>query len=252
MPHTVTVNGVPTWYDVRGDGEALVLLHGGMTDARCFAGNLDGLAGHFQVYLPERRGHGHTPDVDGPISHDLMAEDMIAFIDTVIGAPVHLAGYSDGAVVALLLAHRRPDLVRKLVLISGVHDHTGWLFTPEPGGEIPEVITRAYAEVAPHPPEHLQVVAGKLAESARDETLLSTAELAGISARTLVLAADDDIISLEHTLALYRGIPTAELAVVPGTSHALLEEKPVLCREIVGEFLRNEAVSTWIPIRRAG
>ncbi|MCO1576082.1 alpha/beta hydrolase [Crossiella sp. SN42] len=252
MPDTVTVNGVPTWYDVRGDGEPLVLFHGGMTDARCFAGNLDALAEQFRLYLPERRGHGHTPDVEGPISHDLMAADMIEFIETVVGGPVHLAGYSDGAVVALLLAHRRPDLVRKLVLISGAYDHSGWLMTPEPGGEIPEVITRAYAEVAPHPPEHLQVVLAKLAASAAAEQLLTTEDLARIGVRTLVVAADDDIISLEHTLALYRGIPDSELAVVPGTSHALLEEKPLRCREIVGEFLRDEAVPTWIPIRRAG
>lgn len=251
MPDTVTVNGVPTWYDVRGEGEPLVLLHGGMTDSRCFAGNLDALAEHFRVYLPDRRAHGRTPDV-GPLSFPLMVEDMIAFIEAVPGGPVHLAGYSDGAYLALHLACRRPDLVRKLVLVSGVYEVSGWLFQPEPGGEIPQVVLDAYAEVAPHEPDHLYEVVAKLCAPGQEEHPLTLADLAKLDRRTLVVAADDDIIGLEHTLALYRGIPDSELAVVPGTSHALLEEKPVVCREIVAEFLRTEAVSTWIPIRRAG
>lgn len=61
MPHHVELNGVNTWYDQRGDGPPVVLLHGGLTDSRDFAGNLDALAPAFTVYMPERRGHGHTP-----------------------------------------------------------------------------------------------------------------------------------------------------------------------------------------------
>jgi pimeloyl-ACP methyl ester carboxylesterase len=66
------------------------------------------LAARFHVYSPERRGHGHTPDVDGPITFDAMAQDTIAFLETVVGGPAHLVGCSDGATVALLVALRRP------------------------------------------------------------------------------------------------------------------------------------------------
>jgi pimeloyl-ACP methyl ester carboxylesterase len=73
----VDVNGVRTWYEERGEGESIVLLHGGFSDSRDFAGNLDGLADRFRVYLPERRGHGHTPDADGPITYALLSPARI-------------------------------------------------------------------------------------------------------------------------------------------------------------------------------
>ena len=75
---------------------------------------------------PDRRGHGRTPDVEGPITYALMAQDTIAFLDQVVGGPASLLGHSDGAPVALLAALERPDLVRKLVLSAGVFHHDGW------------------------------------------------------------------------------------------------------------------------------
>jgi pimeloyl-ACP methyl ester carboxylesterase len=79
MGKRVEANGVNTWYDERGRGDTVVLLHGGLTDSRDFAGNLDTLANHFRCLFPERRGHGRTADVDGPITADIMAKDTIAF-----------------------------------------------------------------------------------------------------------------------------------------------------------------------------
>jgi pimeloyl-ACP methyl ester carboxylesterase len=71
------------------------------------------------VFTPERRAHGRTPDVEGPITFELMANDTIAFLETVVGDRAHLAGCSDGAIVALLVALLRPGLIRKLVFIAG-------------------------------------------------------------------------------------------------------------------------------------
>src|SRR3954451_22369387 len=88
------LDGVRTWYDERGDGDPLVLLHGGLTDSRDFTGNLDALAGHFRVFMPERRAHGHTPDHPGPITVDVMAADTIAFVEKVAGSRVRMVGYS--------------------------------------------------------------------------------------------------------------------------------------------------------------
>jgi pimeloyl-ACP methyl ester carboxylesterase len=85
MANYVELNGIRTWYDEQGAGEPLVLLHpGGVgVDSRAFGPNLPALASHFHVFLPERRGHGHTPDADGPYRYELMAEDMIHFIEDV-------------------------------------------------------------------------------------------------------------------------------------------------------------------------
>ena len=120
MAEYAELDGVRTWYDEHGEGEPLLLLHPGGADARAWAPNIDALAAHFHVFTPERRGHGRTPDVEGPITYELMAKDMIAFLERVVGGPAQLVGCSAGASVALLVALRRPDLARRLVLVSGV------------------------------------------------------------------------------------------------------------------------------------
>jgi pimeloyl-ACP methyl ester carboxylesterase len=78
MATYVQLGAVKTWYDEHGQGGPLVLLHGGLVDARFFEPNLAPLAERFHVYTPERRGHGHTPDVPGPITYQLMTDDTIA------------------------------------------------------------------------------------------------------------------------------------------------------------------------------
>src|SRR5262245_65796958 len=98
-----------------------------MASARAYEPNIGASAGRFRVFTPGRRGHARTADVEGPISYELMAEDTIAFIETVIGGRGHVAGMSDGAIVALLVALRRPDLVRRLACIAGVFHAAGWL-----------------------------------------------------------------------------------------------------------------------------
>jgi pimeloyl-ACP methyl ester carboxylesterase len=107
-----------------------------------------------------------------------------------------------------------------------------------------------YGEVSPDGVEHHPVVAAKIARAATDDPGLPARELAGIGSRTLVMAADDDLVHLEHTIALYRGIADSELAVVPGTSHILLAEKPELCARLVTDFLTGDPVPTLAPVRR--
>ena len=83
------------------------------------------------------------------------------------------------------------------------------------------------------------------------EPTLTTEDLGQVSARTLIMAGDDDAIRPEHTLAMFRAIPDAELAIIPGASHALIIEKPALCNQIMVDFLTAEPVPTYMPIRRA-
>ena len=243
---------VPMWYDERGQGDPLVLLHpgGAGVDSRALTPNLEALSRLFHTYTPEQRAHGHTPDVAGPVSYDDMARDTIAFIDHVVGRPVLLLGCSDGAVVALLVTLRRPDLVRRLVFATGVFHHDGW----EPGvleGEPPEFLRRSYAEVSPDGAGHYDTVVAKLAAMHEREPALTAADLGAVACRTLVMIADDDEVRLEHATEMYRSLPRGELAVVPGTSHGLLVEKPDLCNLLITDFLTKEAVETFAPIRRA-
>lgn len=232
------IGTLPMWYDLRGSGDPLVMLHPGGpgVDSRTLIPNVTGLAPLFRVYTPEQRGHGRTPDVAGPISFEAMARDTARFIERVIEEPVHLFGCGDGAVVALTVALRKPSLVRRLVLTAGVFHRDGWLASGPP----PDFLRLSYAELSPDGAGHFDTVAAKLAAMYRTEPAFSPADLATVRCRTLVMVADDDEVRLEHAIEMYRSLPQAELAVVPGTSHGLLVEKPYLCNALIADFLTKE------------
>jgi pimeloyl-ACP methyl ester carboxylesterase len=253
MESYIELNGVRTWYERAGEGDPLLLLHpgGAGVDSRAWSPNIEAFRARFATFTPDRRAHGRTPDVEGPITFEAMAEDSIAFVEAMIGEPTHLAGYSDGAIVALLVALHRPDLVRKLVFIAAPYHLEGWV----PGvidseGEPPEFLAASYAEISPDGPDHYPVVVEKLARMHQEGPTLETSDLRGIQARTLVMVADDDEVALEHAISMYRAIPDSELAVVPGTSHGLLVEKPQLCNRMILDFLTSDPVPTVAPIRR--
>lgn len=257
----IEIGGLRTWYDEQGTGDPLVLLHGGLVTNETWGMQLPAFAERFHVYAPERRAHGHTPDVEGPLSFDDMAADTIGFIETVVGGPASVVGWSDGGVVGLLVAIARPDLVRKLVAV-------GSNFTPTPTAGVPEaagmfahmtpdspdmaMFRGLYEAATPDGADHWSTVVAKLVEMWSAQPDIPTSALARIEAPTLVMVADDDMLTFEHTLELYGAIPKAELAVVPGTSHALLMEKPDLVNRIILDFLENEPVPTMMPFRRAG
>jgi pimeloyl-ACP methyl ester carboxylesterase len=258
MGEYVDIGGVNTWYDEQGSGEPLVLLHGGLCTNETWAAQAPVFAERFRVVAPERRGHGHTADVDGPLTYASMATDTVGFLDKVVGGPAHVVGWSDGGIVGLLVAIARPDLVRKLVTIGSNYDIAG--VAPEvvemfasatPDSADMAMFRGLYEMHSPDGPEHWPVVFGKFVEMVLGEPHIPVAELARISAPTLVIAGDDDMVTLEHTVALYRAIPTTELAVVPGASHAVPMEKPELVNRIALDFLENEPMATMLPIRRA-
>jgi pimeloyl-ACP methyl ester carboxylesterase len=253
MGKYVQLGEVKTWYDEHGSGPPLVLMHGGLVDARWFEPNLAPLAERFHVYTPERRGHGHTPDVPGPITYQLMADDTIAFLESVVGEPADLVGHSDGAFVAMLVAMQRPELVNRLVMISGGFNKSGEA-APDAEWDVDQIadfLAPAYGEVSPDGIDHFKVVATKVGEMAAVEPTLQASELAKVTARSLVVFSDDDLVTMNHVVEMYDALPNAELAVVPGTSHFLTQEKPHLVNAIVLDFLTNEPVPTVAPIRRA-
>lgn len=244
---------VKTWYADSGQGDPLVLLHGGLVDARFFEPNLDALAEHFHVFTPERRGHGHTPDVEGPITYQLMADDTSAFLDAVVREPADLVGHSDGAVVALLVALQRPEAVKRLVMISGGYNKAG-AAQPDVDLDVDQLVSflgKAYGEVSPDGEAHFPVVAAKVAELAKTEPNLDVAALAQVKHRSLVMFADDDLMTLAHAVSMYDTLPNAELSIVPGTSHFLMSEKPHIVNAIILDFLTNDPVATIAPVRRA-
>jgi pimeloyl-ACP methyl ester carboxylesterase len=252
MAEYVQLGAVRTWYDEHGSGDPLVLMHGGLVDARFFEPNLEALAERFHVYTPERRGHGHTGDVPGPTSYQLMTDDTIAFLEAVVGRPADLVGHSDGAFVAMMVAMQRPELVKRLVLISGGFNKSGEAVPDMEWNvdELAQFLGPAHGEVSPDGEDHFKVVATKVGEMAAVEPNLQASDLAKVTQRSLVVFSDDDLMTLAHAVEMYDALPNAELAIVPGTSHFLTQEKPQLVNKLVLDFLSNDPLQTVAPIRR--
>ena len=236
---TTRIGDVDTWWDVRGDGDPLVLLHPGGADSRAWDMNLDGLAAYARAYRFDRRGQGRTPDVGGPITFDAMTVDAIGFIETVVGEPVLLAGHSAGAPLGLLIAQRRPDLVRALVFSEGVFHHDGWregVLDPLPA-DAEEFLAGLYGEVSPHGPGHWPSVWERLDGEHHRAPELTPEDLASIATPALLMFADEGEVRVDHLHAMHEAMPAAQLAIVPGTSHGLLADKPDLCNRMIAEFL---------------
>jgi len=250
----VNAGGVRTYYEVYGEGEPLVLLHGGLATAESWAMQVPALAERYRVYVPERRGHGRTPDVEGPITYEMMAADTAAFLDAAGTGAAHLVGWSDGAVVGMLVALRRPKLVRKLVVIGQYFNADGEV--PEFramidywDSNLPEELHEVYDRVSPDGPEHFPVVLEKMMRMWREEPDIALLELAGVRAPALVMQGDDDIVKVEHSAAVSATLPDAQLAVIPGTSHMAPLEKPDLVNRLILGFLSDHQPEKMMSLR---
>jgi pimeloyl-ACP methyl ester carboxylesterase len=245
----VDVGGVRTYYEVAGAGDPLVLLHGGLCTVETFGAQTPALAEHYRVYVPERRGHGRTPDVEGPITYENMAQDTIALMEALSIASAHLVGWSDGALVGLLVALRRPELVRKLVLIGqnvnaeGARPEQIALLESMTQETFSPMLQQMYGSVSPDGPDHFGVVFDKMKRLWGRDPGIALGELERVTAPTLVLLGDDDLPSIEHAAAMQRALPNSQLGVVPGTSHALPLEKPEVVNRLILDFLGPEQVT---------
>jgi len=242
----IDVAGMQIWHEVTGDGDPLVLLHGGFASASSFFEQTPVLAGAgYQVYVPERRAHGHTPDVDGPITYSLMADDTIAYLETAVQAPAHLIGWSDGAVVALLVALRRPELVKRMVLIGQYYNSSGKTEDPltdellNLDAEVTGFLREMYTAESPDGPGHFPVVHAKMVQMFRTEPELDFESLRAVQTPTLVVQGDRDEVTVEHSQAVADTLANGRLAVLPGT-HLLPLESPDVVNALLISYLRGD------------
>ena len=242
----IDIDGVHTYYEVTGTGDPVVLLHGGLCTAETFDAQTGALAEQYRVFVPERFGHGRTPDLDGPITYDNMTDHTIGFIEALGIGPVHLGGWSDGALIGLLVARRRPDLVRKLVFIDQYVTLEGapaWYLpfmqelTPE---SAPPPMVELYKAFSPDGPDHFPVVFEKLQRLWTSPTGVEIGDLAEVATPTLVLAGDEGGITFEHLAEIHHALPDCQVAVVPGTSHGVALEKPHVVNQLIVDFLADE------------
>jgi pimeloyl-ACP methyl ester carboxylesterase len=250
----LNVGGFPLWsYEWANNGEAVLLLHGGLSDTDSFADVMVApLQDSFHLFAYDRAGHGRSADQPGSFYFNFQRDEAIAFITEVIKQPVHLIGYSDGANIALMVAIARPDLVKSIVSIAGNFSPDGIVDLPEfdPAG-ISDEFRAEYAEKSPDAPETLVAKIVKMNEIWKKEPNINLAEIAKISVPTLVLAGDDDVVIHSHSIELFEALPLGQLAIVPGTSHALVKEKPEIVATLINSFLSDQSYPiTRYPIRR--
>jgi pimeloyl-ACP methyl ester carboxylesterase len=239
---------VHTYHEVTGTGEPLVLLHGGMCTIDTFADLTAQLAPAWRVHRPERRGHGRTPDAPGPITYEVMAADTVAYVEALGIGPAHIVGWSDGAVIGLLVALTRPDLVRTLVFIGNPLTADG--LPPEmqpvpdrvPIESLPPHLRDMYAAVSPDGPDHFDAVFEKLSPAWTRFPLVDMSELEHLRAPTLIVAGDRDMLTIAHADTIRTTIPDARLAVIPG-DHSLPVEKPAVLATLIHDFLAGDQAS---------
>lgn len=250
------VNGLEMYYEVHGEGQPLVLLHGAFSAiGTSFGKVLPGLARSRQVIGLEMQAHGHTADIDRPLSLEQMADDVAAALRYLGVERADVFGYSMGAAVALRVAVLHPDVVRKLVLASVTYTMDGI----HPGlmdglGEMtPEMMHGSpwheeYLRIAPRP-EDFAVLFEKKTQMDRATQDLSAEAIRSIPAPTLLVLGDSDLVRPEHAVEMFRllgggvfgdtpaGLPDSQLAVLPGTSHVTLVDRADLLLSIVPAFL---------------
>jgi pimeloyl-ACP methyl ester carboxylesterase len=241
------VNGLELYYEVHGSGPALLLLHGGMTTIGDFALLLPTLAQSHQVIAYERQGHGHTADIDRPMTLSNDADDLAALLRHLKIDKADIFGYSTGGTVALGFALRYPQMVRKLVLLSAIYNEAG--YTPEmmaglrhaTAEAMPPIMREMYEQVAPRPQDWPQLVARSV-EAAAAFKGWKPDELRALNIPTLIAVGDGDIVRTEHAVEMFRLIPDARLAILPSTDHiGILFQRAEWLASMTEDFLTELA-----------
>jgi pimeloyl-ACP methyl ester carboxylesterase len=233
--HWAMVHGHRMYYALRGSGPTLLLLHGGGDSGEhSFERQLDVFAQSHQIIAPDQVGQGHTPDVSGPLSYTLMMQDTATLLMSLNLKRVDVVGFSDGGILALMLAVRHPQLVHRLV-ISGVN--------VSPEGLTAEQL-QGLRDAQTKTPRTVDEKLAKLWLTSPTDSELSLEMLSKVDQPVLVISGDRDAIRLEHTLQIFHALPSAELCVLPGTDHLTFSGRSEWLNPIISSFLDRPDSST--------
>jgi len=249
------VNGLSMYYEIHGTGPPLVLLHGALSTIDVDFGKvLPYLARTRQVIAIEQQAHGRTADIERPLTFEQMAEDTVALLRQLNIQRADFFGYSMGARIALEIAVRHPDLVRRLVLATPIYSRDG--FHPgilegtenlQPDALAGSPFAEAYARVAPNPDDWPTLIA-KNGQLHRGLIGLPPEVIQAIAASALLIIGDSDVVRPEHAVDLFRllgggvagdiaGLPRSQLAVLPGTTHITLVHRAEWLASMITPFL---------------
>ncbi|MDI3321510.1 alpha/beta fold hydrolase [Pinibacter soli] len=217
-----SVNGINMYYEIHGSGQPLVLIHGGgSTIYTTFGKILPELAKHHQVISVELQAHGHTSDRNAPSSFEQDADDVASLLKQLNIAKASFFGFSNGGNTAMQVAIRHPEIVNKLIIASSLYRRDGMPQSFWDGmnhatiDNMPKQLRDAYLKIN-------NDSAGLMTMFKRDAVRMQNfkdwneADIKSIKAPTLVIAASNDVMTPEHTVALYRLFANGQLAILPG------------------------------------
>jgi pimeloyl-ACP methyl ester carboxylesterase len=227
---------IEMYVEVEGDGPDLVLLHGGGGTVDDLAGLRAALRDGRRLIVPEQRTHGRTPDV-GELRYLQMATDTAALLDGMGVRAADLVGWSDGGIIALMVARDRPDLVRHVVALGSNVDSDG---APDPMS--PQATSWfAGATPADFDFDMSDERKAKLLAMWHAGPEITIADLARVTPPVLLISGDRDLVTLEHTLAMYNALSDAQLAVIPGANHRVPQSRAEAVAAIIVTFLDGRA-----------
>jgi pimeloyl-ACP methyl ester carboxylesterase len=230
---TFTHNGVKLYYEVYGTGEPLLLIHGNGGSIADFKAQIEYFQRSYQVIAMDSRDQGKSDDSPDKITYEKMSDDQAALLEELKLPPVNVVGWSDGGIEALLLGMRNPDRVKKLVAMAA--NLTPKDLYPETIAMIKQFEDSLPAADKRTPQEKREF---KVLNMMFDEPQIPLKALEKITAPTLVLASDHDLIPDEHTLDIYHHIPNSQLAILPNATHMVPYDDPELFNSTIDRFLR--------------
>lgn len=252
-----SVNGLDLYYEIRGAGEPLILLHGGVVGIIMFGPNLQALSAGRRLIAVELQGHGRTPDIDRPLSYEAMADDVAALMRHLDITRADVMGLSLGGGVALQTAFRHPELVRRLVIVAAPCRRDGWY--PEVRAEFDRMGPASGEVMKQSPLAQLYpnvdwlALFGKIGELQRRDYDWS-ADVRAIASPTMLVFADADAVQPAHIVEFFgllgggqrdagldgSGRPVARLAVLPGLTHYTIGADPAVATAVI-PFLEDPA-----------
>lgn len=253
----VEVNGMQMYYEVSGQGDPLIVLHGAYMNIPSMGGIIPKLAETNTVYALELQGHGRTTDIDRPITYPNLADDVAAFMEAVDLPKADVFGYSMGAAAGLQLAIRHPEKVDQLIAASVAYDASGW--QPAFVEFIPQMTVEMFTSM-PFAEEYKALAADPEGFPALVEKLIALekepmaweADVKALKVPVLIIAGDADVTTLEHSVAMFRllggggmgdmgaPVPASRLAILPATSHTAVIGQVDLLAALIQPFLRGE------------
>jgi pimeloyl-ACP methyl ester carboxylesterase len=236
---TFTHDGVKLYYEVYGTGEPLLMVHGNGGSISDLRNQIAHFRKRYRVIAMDSRDHGRSADSAETLTYEKMTDDLAALLEHLKVGPVNVLGWSDGGIEALLLGIRHPAKVKKLVAMAANLNPSADAFSPDVLALINTMMAEvpAAARETPEGKRALKVTGMMLVEPHIDVKALET-----ITAPTLVLAADHDVIRDEHTIDIFHHIPNSQLAIFPNATHMIPYDYPATFNATVERFLRTPFV----------